>query len=61
MSETKTLSITTVSFLLFLAYYIVFTPEYVRTKKDDKMSLRLCTVYSLLFSSAIGLLSLSIL
>jgi hypothetical protein len=34
-------------------------PDYV--KKEDKRSIRLCTVYALLFSSAIGLLFLTVL
>jgi hypothetical protein len=37
---------------------MVAEPEYV--KKEDKRSIRLCTVYALLFSSAIGLAVLTV-
>ena len=57
MTEALCLYTTTASFILLFLYYIYTEPDYV--KKDDKLSIRLCTVYALLFSSAIGLLVLT--
>jgi hypothetical protein len=53
MTEAVCLYTTTVSFILLFLYYMTAEPDYV--KKEDKRSIRLCTVYALLFSSAIGL------
>lgn len=51
-----------VSFFLFLLYYFSFKPEYVLyyddTQKTKKVSFRLSIIYSLLFSSFIGILIL---
>lgn len=53
MTEAICLYTTTISFILLFLYYMIAEPDYV--KKEDKRSIRLCTVYALLFSSAIGL------
>jgi hypothetical protein len=53
MTEAICLYTTTISFILLFLYYMTAEPDYV--KKEDKRSIRLCTVYALLFSSAIGL------
>jgi len=58
MTEALCLYTTTVSFILLFLYYMVAEPDYV--KKEDKRSIRLCTVYALLFSSAIGLAVLTV-
>ena len=57
-TETLCLYTTTASFVILFLYYMIMVPECV--KKEDKRSIRLCTVYSLLFSSAIGLLVLTV-
>lgn len=57
-TETLCLYTTTASFILLFLYYMISVPECV--KKEDKRSIRLCTVYALLFSSAIGLLVLTV-
>lgn len=57
MTESLCLYTTAISFILLFLYYMAAEPDYV--KKEDKRSIRLCTVYALLFSSAIGLLVLT--
>ena len=47
-----------VSFLFFVIYFLIKKPDYVLLDaydKNKKVSLRLAIVYSLLFSSSIGL------
>ena len=62
---------TVVSFIVLMSYYMYMKPDFVLEKEDHpngygkkkehkKVSLRLSLVYSLLFSSAIGLLVLGI-
>ena len=61
---------TVVSFIVLMTYYMYMKPDFVLEKEDHpngygkkehkKVSLRLSLVYSLLFSSAIGLLVLGI-
>ena len=54
----STLYVTTISFIIFFIYYLYSTPEYVCVINNDnkrERSYRLCTVYALLFSSALGL------
>ena len=58
MTESLCLYTTTLSFFLLFLYYMAAEPDYV--KKEDKRSIRLCTVYALLFSSAIGLAVLTV-
>jgi hypothetical protein len=58
MTESLCLYTTTISFILLFLYYMAAEPDYV--KKEDKRSIRLCTVYALLFSSAIGLAVLTV-
>lgn len=59
-----TLYTTTISFIVFFLYYCYKMPKYVcengknGEKDENTRSFRLCTVYALLFSSAIGLLTL---
>ena len=58
MTETLCLYTTTASFVLLFLDYMIAVPECV--KKEEKRSVRLCTVYALLFSSSIGLLVLTV-
>ena len=58
MTESLCLYTTAISFILLFLYYMAAEPDYV--KKEDKRSIRLCTVYALLFSSAIGLAVLTV-
>lgn len=58
---------TVVSFIVLMSYYMYMKPDFVlekdehgKKKEHKKVSLRLSLVYSLLFSSAIGLLVLGI-
>ena len=50
---------TVVSFIILLTYYLKVKPDFVKENKDT-VSLRICIIYSLLFSSAIGLLVLGV-
>lgn len=52
----RCLMITSISFILLFIYYVLLQPDYVMDK--DQLSTRICTVYALMFSSAIGLLYL---
>ena len=54
----RCLMITSISFILLFIYYVSLQPEYVMDK--DVIDIRLCTVYALMFSSAMGLLYLCI-
>jgi uncharacterized membrane protein len=55
---------TVVSFIILLTYYLSVKPAFVMEDTSDKLtkvvSVRICIIYSLLFSSAIGLLVLGI-
>ena len=53
---------TCITFVVLMIYYMNVKPDFVLDKNEDKnkLSLRLCIVYSLLFSSAVGLLILGI-
>ena len=53
---------TAITFFILMSYYLMKTPDFVTTidKNEKVFSLRLAIVYSLLFSSAIGLLVLGI-
>lgn len=49
------------SFILLLSYYISKKPLYVLDKNDNnKFSLRLSLIYSLLFSSALSLIFVAV-
>jgi len=50
---------TVVSFIILLTYYLKVKPDFVMENKDT-VSLRICIIYSLLFSSSIGLLVLGV-
>jgi len=52
----RCLMITSISFILLFIYYVSVQPDYV--KNEDELSIRICTVYALMFSSSIGLLYL---
>ena len=54
----RCLMITSISFILLFIYYVSLKPDYVIDKDEDGVNIRLCTVYALMFSSAIGLLYL---
>lgn len=54
----RCLMITSISFVLLFIYYLSLRPDYVMDKDD--VDIRLCTVYALMFSSAMGLLYLCI-
>lgn len=58
MEMKRCLLMTTISFILFFIYYVSLQPDYVMDK--DEVNIRLCTVYALMFSSAMGLLYLCI-
>ena len=52
---------TVVSFIILLTYYLTIKPDFVMEDNIKKVvSLRICIIYSLLFSSAIGLLVLGV-
>lgn len=52
---------TIITFLVLMIYYMKFKPDFILDKNNnDKISIRLCIVYSLLFSSSVGLLVLGI-
>jgi hypothetical protein len=55
---------TVVSFIILLTYYLTVKPAFVMEDNTYKLSkvvsLRICIIYSLLFSSAIGLLVLGV-
>ena len=55
---------TAVAFIVLMVYYITVKPDFVMeidTESAEKvMSIRICVVYALLFSSAIGLMVLGI-
>lgn len=53
---------TFITFVILMIYYNVVKPDFVLKKDSEtkKVCLRLCLVYSLLFSSAIGLLVLGV-
>lgn len=66
-TDEKCLFVTIIAFSLSMIYYYVYRPSYVKDdkdnnkdKKDDKenLSIRKCLIYSMLWSSAIGLLFL---
>jgi hypothetical protein len=57
--EKQCLIVTTVSFMAIMLYYYVVSPDYVRDDTKN-ISLRLALVYSMLFSSGIGILFLTI-
>lgn len=49
------------SFILLLSYYITLKPKYVLDKNDDnKFSIRLSLIYSLLFSSSLSLFFIAV-
>ena len=53
------LIITLVSFIILIIYYSIAKPDYLIENKigeETEISLRLLVVYSLLFSSALGLI-----
>ena len=54
----RCLLITSITFVLLFIYYLSLRPDYVMDK--DEVDIRLCTVYALMFSSAMGLLYLCI-
>lgn len=55
-TEMKTcLLITSISFILLFIYYVSVKPDYVLDQIDHKLSIMLCTIYSLMFSSALGI------
>ena len=58
MEMKRCLLMTTISFIIFFIYYVSLKPDYVMDK--DELSIRLCTVYALMFSSAMGLLYMCI-
>lgn len=52
---------TVVSFIILLTYYLTIKPDFVMEDNIKKVvSLRICIIYSLLFSSSIGLLVLGV-
>lgn len=55
---------TTVAFVVLMVYYMTVKPDFVmeiETESAEKvLSVRICLVYALLFSSAIGLMVLGI-
>ena len=54
----RCLLITSITFVLLFIYYLSLRPDYVMDKDD--VDIRLCTVYALMFSSAMGLLYMCI-
>jgi hypothetical protein len=64
----RCLMITSISFILLFIYYVSLRPDYVMDKdelsiaklNDKSVDIRLCTVYALMFSSAMGLLYLCV-
>ena len=60
----RCLVITSISFILLFIYYVSLQPDYVMDKDElndaSGVDIRLCTVYALMFSSAMGLLYLCI-
>ena len=59
----RCLLITVISFILLFIYYVVVKQFYVTELSDDTsrvLSLRLCIVYAIMFSSALSLLYLCI-
>jgi len=67
-TDEKCLMITMIAFLALMLYYYVYRPSYVmdmdiekneKNEKNEKyISIRKCLVYSMLWSSALGLLFL---
>ena len=60
-TDEKCLMITMIAFLASILYYYVYRPSYVieKNEKNEKnISIRKCLVYSMLWSSALGLLFL---
>jgi len=62
-TDEKCLMITMIAFLALMLYYYVYRPSYVMDmdiEKNEKknISIRKCLVYSMLWSSALGLLFL---
>ena len=64
-TDEKCLMITMIAFLASILYYYVYRPSYVMDVIDEKnekneknISIRKCLVYSMLWSSALGLLFL---
>ena len=54
----RCLMITSISFILLFIYYVSLQPDYVMDMDKDVVDIRICTVYALMFSSAMGLLYL---
>ena len=68
-TDEKCLFVTIIAFSLSMIYYYVYRPSYVKDDKDnnkdnnkddnkDNLSIRKCLIYSMLWSSALGLLFL---
>ena len=60
-TDEKCLMITMIAFLASILYYYVYRPSYVieKNEKNEKnILIRKCLVYSMLWSSALGLLFL---
>lgn len=64
-TDEKCLMITMIAFLASILYYYVYRPSYVKDDKEnnkennkDNLSIRKCLIYSMLWSSALGLLFL---
>ena len=51
---------TIITFVILMIYYNVVKPDFVLQKESKEVCLRLCLVYSLLFSSSVGLLVLGV-
>lgn len=58
MLEQSCLWSTTIAFILLFLYYFTFTPSYVIDKHNNERSIRLCTIYAMLYASSIGILVL---
>lgn len=43
-------------FILFVAYYIIYKPDYIKDENKNETNSRLIIIYSLLFSSSLSLL-----
>jgi hypothetical protein len=62
-TDEKCLMITMIAFLALMLYYYVYRPSYVmnmdiKKNENKNISIRKCLVYSMLWSSALGLLFL---
>lgn len=61
----RCLMITSITFILLFIYYVSLQPDYVMdkdqvTSNSSGVNIRICTVYALMFSSAMGLLYLCV-